>query len=153
MSTERRSKRGVRRSHLAILRALLFFFVFLGLEILFDNRQEWEPGDSSCVAVHADEVPSHYETVYPWLTSFLLGDEPSGKVAVVYVPENLVEVQQNVCRGRIYMAALINVLRIPQPSFWISTSAKSPVNSIRRKRTVRLPSAKPFRRRAPASFS
>ena len=104
-----------RRSQLAVARALLFFFLFLGLEILFEHRHELGPHNSSCEAVHADETPWLYESIYPRLSRLLLQKPPSGKVAIVSIPKDLSEVQ-NVCRGRAYLATLIDLIRLQKPA-------------------------------------
>ena len=114
MKSSRKPASSKRRSQLAVARALLFFFVFLGLEILFENKDQFQEG-SSCEAAHADETPWLYDYVYPHLTSLLLR-KSSDEVAVVYVPEDLSEVQQNVCRGRAYLTALIDLVQAQRPA-------------------------------------
>ena len=104
------------RPQVAILRGLVFFFFFLALELVFEHRDQLEPGKSSCEIVHGDVAPEFYDVLYPWFTQHLLGKASSGRVAIVFIPEDLIEVQQNLCRGRSYVAALVNVLAAKHPA-------------------------------------
>ena len=100
----------VKERRRAVILAVVFFLVFFSASLLFESSDQLEFSDSACEIVQSDATPPKYEKIYPWLTTHLLGRASSGHVAIVYIPLDLDEVQQNLCTGRSYMADLVRTL-------------------------------------------
>ena len=109
-------RKRLKPSQLAILRGLLLFLVFFALDVAWEARDYIELEGSSCKSAKSDDSPPLYDTIYQGLTRVLLRTEPSGQVAVIAIPDGLSEVQQNLCRGRAYLAALTEVLADKHPA-------------------------------------
>lgn len=111
-----RREGGVGRRGQAIRRGLLLFLLFFVLYVGWENRDLYEHDTLACEPVSVDATPFQYERVYPWMMHWRLGTQASGRVAVVFIPEEMTEVQQNLCRGRAYMARLIDTLVAERPA-------------------------------------
>lgn len=104
--------------------------LFLGLKMYSNHYARGLPfAHSACNAPIADATPPFYSSIYPAILNWTR-NETSEQVTEIVIPADLVEIQQNVCRGRAYLADLLQVLDQNRPSVIVVDKYFSPDSCI-----------------------
>lgn len=92
------------------------FLAFVVLTVIVESRDLvnlFGDGDS-CDAPEADVTPPSYARLYHWFLR-TLSNSSATQVALIAIPADLHDVQENLCHGRAYLARLVTTVAAQHP--------------------------------------
>lgn len=115
MVSEAGSSENTGRQRTHIVRGVIYLAVFILLAVFMESFDQLEQSESSCDTASGDTAPPFYVPVY---TAFLnwMNSDSSSQVSAIDINAELVDIQQNLCRGRSYLADVISAVATQRPS-------------------------------------